>query len=419
MICSRDFMISSICGYSQLNLYSNSEFLRLDDLIPTKDLLFEFNDLSTEHQKLLLYTYYILNPNTQKFISYLRKYRTDISISTKKYQENHYGTVKGSINWNLTIKERLSYGGLSNPLFVCNPTKKQFDLPENILLKYYLMKLKSLITYVLKKSKEVKNDDSWIKILKSSLSEINSTLNMSILSTVSNVDKINFNTVKNLKHSKKTHYKLLLNSYLLYDKVFIKKDEISKKLLFLENTLINLDNDKLYEIYILFTIFKSLDRYTNVKTFSLLGYNKINEPIASYTFNGGVLEIRFQTLPNNFKENSEYVRFMNASKLNDTKSQTPRVPDLFLSWIPKCNTYQHDLFIELKHSCELDYFGKSVYKAFGYIYDYSSSLTHSPKGILVFDGDIKPSDSDDLFICKTSDFNIKLEKLLSNWGIIT
>ena len=34
-----------------------------------------------------------------------------------------------------------------------------------------------------------------------------------------NVDKINFNTVKNLKHSKKTHYKLLLNSYLLYDKV--------------------------------------------------------------------------------------------------------------------------------------------------------------------------------------------------------
>lgn len=419
MICSRDFMISSICGYSQLNLYSNSEFLKLDDLIPNKDILFELNNLSIEHQKILLYTYYILNPSTQKFISYLKKYRSDIYISSKKYQESHYGTVKGNINWTLTIKERLGSGGLFNPLFVCNPTKKQFDIPENILLKYYLIKLKGLITYILKKSNDVKNNDSWIKILKSSLSEINSTLNISVLSTVSNVNKINFSTVKNLRHSKKTHYKTLLDSYLLYDKIFIKKDDISIKLLLLENSLISLDNDKLYEIYILFNIFKSLDKHTNIKSFSLLGHNKSNEPIASYTFNEGTLEIRFQTLPYNFKENSEYVRFMNACKLNDTKSQTPRVPDLFLSWIPKCNTYQHDLFIELKHSCEQDYFGKSVYKAFGYIYDYSNSLTHSPKGILVFDGDIKPSDSDDLFICKTSDFNIKLEKLLSNWGIIT
>lgn len=418
MARSRDEMISSILGYAQLSIYGNAELEDLNKWNTHLNLDFELDNLNDHDQKILLFIYFIINPVTQNLINSLKKYRSDISISTRKHQTIYYGQVKGSINWNLTIKERLSTSSLSNPLFVCNPTKKDYDLPENIILKHLLSKLYEMTSYILRRVNDVKEQKSWIHVLKYSAEEINSTLNSPYIKLISNVVKIDNRLLQHLKETKKSHYKLLFNCYTLYKKVFIKKDKEYQESILLERALINLEDDKLYEIYILFKLYRQLDTYTKDKSFKLLGTTKTNSSICIYKFKTGVLEIRFQTLPEITQANCKYVSIVNNARPSDERSQSPRCPDIFLSWKPISEERFHNIFIELKHSSEKDYFGESVYKAFGYIYDFNTTLSDSLKGILIFDSGIIPVKTQEFWLSDTNNFENTILELLKHWNII-
>lgn len=418
MTKSRNEMILSILGYAQLSIYGNAELEYLNKWSTHLNLDFDLNNLNEQDKKILLYIYFITNPVTQNLINNLKKYRSDISISTRKQRTTFYGQVKGTINWNLTIKERLTTGSLINPLFICNPTKKDYDLPENIILKYLLSKLSEMISFIIKKVSEVKEQKSWITLLKNSSEEINMTLNSPYIKLISNVSKIDTRHLSHLNQNKKIHYKSLLNCYILYNKVFIKKDIESQKTLLLEQALINLNDDKLYEIYILFKLYRLLDTYTINKSFKLLGIAKTNSTVAVYRFKTGILEIRFQTLPKRTQANCKYVSIVNSSRPSDERSQSPRCPDVFLSWKPLSSADTHNIFIELKHSSEKDYFGESVYKAFGYIYDFNITLTDSIKGILVFDSGINPVKTQEFWISDSENFENTILELLKFWNVI-
>jgi hypothetical protein len=59
------------------------------------------------------------------------------------------GSVRGNVDWNLTLKRRLG-AGLSNPtVFVTRVSIKTFDLPEMRALKYLLTQTNRLCVEVL------------------------------------------------------------------------------------------------------------------------------------------------------------------------------------------------------------------------------------------------------------------------------
>jgi hypothetical protein len=76
--------------------------------------------------------HFLLSDEVKAFVS-LIPFR-DIPHSTKQKTIINRGMVKGKIDWNLTLKQRLSEGN-SQHLFICKPPSRIHDLPENQLLK--------------------------------------------------------------------------------------------------------------------------------------------------------------------------------------------------------------------------------------------------------------------------------------------
>lgn len=417
MKTSREEMISSILGYSQLNYYRETyeeEIARWSNLA---SLAFNLSEIESEEKRVeLLFLYFILSSLSQEFVSSLNIFRNEFVQSTKTLQRSYFGQTRGKVDWNQTIKHRLVSGGLHTPVYVCNPTDKDFDLPENIVLKFILNKMKTVIDHILSINPKT-NNHNWRNKLELNLIEIKKTLSLPYFRKVSSVKTINPRLLGNLKISKKRHYRKLYYLYLLYHKVFVKKDKLVQHALLAERSLFAAKDDKLYEIYVLFKLISQLENVSLKRNLTILGQGN---NLFTFELQNGVLDVRFQTLPKKFYARSNYKqilkKFTTAYLLSDPK---PRIPDICLTWKPfnnKRNT--HDIIIELKYSTEKDYFRDSIYKVYGYLKDYSSVLISEPKSILIFDSlNSHPVYEDELWVAGTGQFGSVINNLFKKWGI--
>jgi len=88
--------------------------------------------------------HFLLELEQNGFADIVNKILHRISHSTEQKVLYSRGEIRGRIDWNLTIKQRLVEG--NNPiLYVCRPTHKVYDLPENQLLKFMVVKIKRIL----------------------------------------------------------------------------------------------------------------------------------------------------------------------------------------------------------------------------------------------------------------------------------
>ncbi|MHA1285367.1 MAG: hypothetical protein ACTSQP_22930 [Promethearchaeota archaeon] len=127
-------------------------------------------NLNINNIEKLLRIHFILteakNENDVGVIDFIRKLsirlrRIKTIVNPKKDTCN--GSVKGRINWRHTIKLRNNYYPMGKVLFICERRERNYDIPENFILKKLLQIIYNILFEDLEKSINNKKENKWFK----------------------------------------------------------------------------------------------------------------------------------------------------------------------------------------------------------------------------------------------------------------
>lgn len=380
--------------------------------IPLKNL----TGLTDDELHLLKTIHFLLSNEVDDLIKELPKIIRNLSHSTHKELIECRGVIRGRIDWNMTFKERYSQGFNDPSLFICQPSTKLYDLPENQLLNFVLWKIKSLTENIdLDTTKDLLFAETWEnwqdKIINSYLKVKKFSKNI-FFQQISMPRSIKPKTVQKTYKNRNRSYHAVAKCYELYEKLFILNDQNILRELIEKQTLEPLNNDKLFEVYVLTNILRILDESDGRLEIGLL------MPGLDYTarYMNGEKEISvyYQKMPGHFYDCSRNKEIFQFYDLNVSM----RRPDIILKFNTPENLYYQ--LIEVKRTEERGYIVDSVYKVLGYIHDFEDCLKNTPKpqGILVvWDGvtiqEIKNALTQPVLILKDKDMEKGFRKILS------
>lgn len=304
----------------------------------------------------------------------------NLSHSTQKEIYECRGIIRGRVDWNLTFKERYGRGYNDPSLFLCKPASKMYDLPENQLLKFLLWKIRKLsenigiLTDIPDEVLEEEQIKNWSKLIAKRYLKAKKALKSIYFQDIYIPRIIKPKHVQKTKNNRNKLYRSVANCYDLYKRLFIDKEKDSLKQLIEKQILEPLDNDKLFEIFILFKILEEFENKDGNLEFGLLKSKK--GQIAQYIDEKKIINIFYQQTPPIFYYNSEYKEILECYDLKTSL----RRPDIVLEIESEDSRF---LIIEIKRTENKKYILESVYKVLGYISDFKIQNQGNPNAILV------------------------------------
>lgn len=398
-----EFIKSSLYRYffneAVPNLYVPLKELGLSDL--------DLNFLKTVH--------FLLSPEVEALVNELPKLIRNLSHSTQKEVIECRGVVRGRIDWNLTLKKRYSQGFNDPSLFICQPATKMYDLPENQLLKFILWKIRSLTETIghIIPDELIEQDEwrRWVDIIGSRYFKVKNVSKNIYFQQISLPRLINPKTLQKAYRHRNQSYDQVAECYELYAKLFISNDQDVLRKLIESQIFEPLNNDRLFEVYVLIKILNILENYPGKLEFGLLRPG--TKYTARYTTNNLEICIFYQKMP---------LRFFGCSKHKEIfKYYDPNVslrrPDIMLKFQTDVEKFYR--IVEVKRTKERNYIVDSVYKVLGYLNDFEECLkpTFNPKGVLViWDGanmkDIDNALKQPVFILQNKNLTTGLKMIL-------
>ena len=215
-------------------------------------------------------------------------------------------------------------------------------------------------------------------------------------------------------------YDQVAGCYELYEKLFISNDQEVLRQLVESQIFEPLNNDKLFEIYVLIKILNLLEKYPGELEFGLLrpGTNYT----ARYISNNLEICIFYQKMPSRFfdcSKNKEIFEFYDPNV-------SLRRPDIMLKFKREDETFYR--IVEVKRTNDRGYIVDSVYKVLGYLNDFEECIkpTSNPQGVLaIWDGanmtDMENALKQPLFILQDKNMEKGLQEILeidSSYGTI-
>jgi hypothetical protein len=342
----------------------------------------ELNHLKTVH--------FLLSDEVAKLLIELPKILRNLSHSTHKELVESRGIIRGRVDWNMTFKERYSQGFNDPSLFICQPSTKIYDLPENQLLNFILWKIRSLSEKIdLKISEELldaKEWNNWQDNIVTRYLKVKKISKNVYFQQISLPRSIKPKTIQKAYRHRNQSYDKVAACYELYEKLFIINDQKVLRELIEIQTLKPFNDDKLFEIYVLIKLLDFLDNHSGELRLGLLKPDL--DYTAKYISEKMNICIFYQKTPSDLKNSSKYKSIFN---FYDLKVRV-RSPDIILRIQTNENEYYQ--IIEVKRTKKKSYIVDSVYKVLGYINDFQESLesTPNPKGVLVVWDGVKIND---------------------------
>ncbi len=378
----------------------------------------ELINLTEKDLEYLKAVHFLLSDEVGEFINEISIIMRNLSHSTKKETIGCKGIIRGKIDWGLTYKERYTRGFNDPSLFMCTPALKNYDLPENQLFKYMLWRIRSLTESIdINIPEEIFEQDefnNWIEIILSRYLAVKNTSKNIYFQNISMPRIITPKTLQRANNHRNKSYKRIVKCYELYENLFKVRNEDVLLNLIEKQILEPLNNDKLFEIYVLF---KTIDFFDNLDGNLDMGILKPGlNYIAQYESENMNVCIFHQQMPNIFSQNSKNKDIFDFYNLKAGL----RRPDIIL----KIETKDKKLYyiIEVKRTKERGYIVDSVYKVLGYLSDFEKCFdpVETPQGVLVVWNGIEFKDSiwDNAFenpvvILKHDNFDKGLEKIIN------
>lgn len=365
---NREFMVDRIKkSYLALNVYNESTFL--DCIVEV--LLLEDLELDLKNLNQLKYVHLLKYYEDEGFIQNIEKILFYLLKSTKHEVKIINGSIEGNIDWGRTYKERLKKGNVDLSLFVTKPKVSVYNNVPNMLYKYILEHLLSLI------------DEYGVYGFQGEYTEslqetIKKIINHSRLKNIIVPKKIDLKILNSIKNHKNPHYRRFYQFAKIYYKLYIINDKNELFKVLKSQLLVPKKDDKIYEYYVLFELLNVLEQRcieeSGSKSLKLLKAGE--NTYFNYNFKGFKIKIHYQHTPNRFKEVSNYKKILKEYGYNDTVS----IPDIVIE-IEKGNKYIGAI-IEVKYSDSRSYLGEGIQDAQSYLEDFKEVLIKNCKILL-------------------------------------
>lgn len=249
------------------------------------------------------------NPGVIPFVKQLpdriKRIKTTVIQKTEKYE----GEVKGRIKWNETIRSRYNSNSGISP-FICDRIERDYDIPENLILKKIISIIHNIIENDLKDAIEGEYGwlDTWIKDEK--LKDVVSSLylkNIYLKRITREQDFISDKMINRAMKSRNPLYRdaafLLRRYYKLVNYEFNEQEAKS----ILASTFIKPDKiETLFELYWIVKIIRLFKLHSDVENFSLIPLEKGQNIVACWKLDGNTYRISHNSQANfNFRETVE------------------------------------------------------------------------------------------------------------------
>lgn len=351
------------------------------EALPNLKVALKELNLSDSDLNYLKTVHFLLSPQVKSLVNELPKLVRNLSHSTHKEVVEYRGIVRGRIDWNLTFKERYSQGFNDPSLFICQPTIKMYDLPENQLLKFILWKIRSLTKAIeLSIPEELIEPEQWQSWMDEIISRYFKIKNISknvYFQQISTPSHIKPKMIYKAYRNRNNVYENVAECYELYEKLFITNDQEVLRELIEKQIFEPLNNDKLFEIYVLIKLLDVLDNSEGRLELGL--FRPGQNYTARYTSVNLEICVLYQKMP---------FKFIKYSKNKDIfeyydPNVSLRLPDIILKIINNGKKFYK--LIEVKRTKDRNYIVDSVYKVLGYLNDFELCFkdTDNPQGVLV------------------------------------
>ncbi len=213
----------------------------------------------------LLRIHFVLCDDVINFVEKLPLSLRRIKTNVKTETEVSHGEVRGKINWGITIKHRFSEDPISKILFVCDKREKNYDIPENIILKKIIHLITTILSNDLKDAISKKPD--WLKIWvnkKDLKNRINLLYAKNIyLKRIKPTDKkITMRIISRSLKSRNPLYRDATALLLKYKNLMNFNIDKKETIQIFKNTFIEPEPETLFELY---WIIKILNEFTDYK----------------------------------------------------------------------------------------------------------------------------------------------------------
>ncbi|MFL0366091.1 hypothetical protein ACH0BF_24140 [Pseudobacillus sp. 179-B 2D1 NHS] len=93
----------------------------------------------------LINIHFLMRDEVKQYVRQLPALIRRFKTSTTLINETYHGEIRGRINWENTIKNRLEAGNSDRTIFSCNEPSRHYNIKENLVLKAFIQRLYELL----------------------------------------------------------------------------------------------------------------------------------------------------------------------------------------------------------------------------------------------------------------------------------
>lgn len=326
------------------------------------------------------------------------------------------GSMRGSVDWSQTLKQRFARGNNDPTLFVTRLPVKTYDVSETQGLKFLLVQIHRLSMEILKGAHvinteivSIEESRKWKDNILNLSRMSQALLKHSCLKGVSLPGKVDDSMLQSIRCSRNRYFRSVYDSLALYRRLLIQGQQEALHECFANGILKPINHDTLYEMYVLFATLSNLEgNGWQRESVRLIGYG--NGAVAHFRNGDKALRLFYQSLPPRFAKHSLYTKLMRNYNIDVNL----RRPDILLEFTD-ASMSEHYVLVEVKLTQDKLYILESVYKGLAYLKDFEGNFEAKPKPnvlLVVWNGiEGTPSLDDDLVVLNHKNYSTFLDTL--------
>lgn len=321
----------------------------------------------------------------------LPKLLTVLGSRTEHVQEVVGPGLRGVVRWDLTKVGRANRT-LPSARYISNLQQRAYSTPENLLLVWLLRDLERAIAQIGKRIGSAKLHP----VLKGIRDGCQAALRNEALGGIEVVRSVSQHMIHAARHSRHEGYRAAAALVLARQRMQ-EKSKVARWALALElletNWLEPVSDNDLFEIFALSTTLSVLADEIGLgepMRYGLLG--SALEPAATFAKADTVVKVYFNRTPNRLL--GAEGRYLGVMKAYSDIGGYDRRPDILIQMKNKDGKIKN-FIVEVKNAGSKSYVRESIYKVFGYLYDYESlfetqdgrrAALYLPEGAITFLG---------------------------------
>lgn len=287
------------------------------------------------------------------------------AFNIQRVQEENRSVVRGSINWGVTIQQRIANGYSDRTLFITMNNTRDNDTLQNQLLRFLLTKIVSFsLTIVDINNGSQSYEDAWINQVIKQAKQANRIISHPKFRSVTPLHQISYRHIEATLNSRIVQYRSAAKCAKLYYDIFVKKSVESVRDLILNRVLAPVETPVVYELAVLFktlTYFENRMQNGDIKRYVVLRSSE--QTVFEYLLNGTLYRIYYQTVQSDLSRK----QYSNSLKAHGYVGSSLR-PDIVVTCESMSNNRQR--IIEVKYSLRPSYTYAGLKDVLAYLYEF-------------------------------------------------